>query len=415
MSGTTAACAPTPPPPPPPPPGTSSGTANVWVDTNGGSCVRQSTPGAYVDAQACGSFNAAYALASPGDTVLIKGGTYTAFQDIQYRSIGTQPVLMQVAPNDTVTLDNGMTIRTHDLILEGGSTVGVNEPDRILVYGAVGSESAVDFGRGNNSTNVKNVVVENVHTRDVYYDDATSNNTVRYSEIGPSDFGGNGNLCADLIVTGRTFNPVIEYNVIHDNKSTGCGGAHIDALDLNVVNGVIRGNRIWWCGTQCIFSGDSGSMLIENNMIEETNACGSGCDGPQELAVMGDVVFRYNTIEGDDGYGRDPDRPGNATVYGNVFLTKYGCAGGGAVKVSYDNNVFPPGSSNCGTNAKFCVPRLASTGNLFTNVDQQADFHLASNDTCALGAGKASAYPAQDFDATSRPQGGAVDDGADER
>ena len=182
------------------------------------------------------------------------------------------------------------------------------------------------------------------------------------------------------------------------------------------MNGVIRGNRIWWCGTQCIFSGDPGSMLIENNMIEETNACGSGCDGPQELAVMGDVVFRYNTIEGDDGYGRDPDRPGNATVYGNVFLTKYRAAPAAARSRSATTTTCSrPGAVNCGTNAKFCVPRLASTGNLFTNVDQQADYHLASNDTCALGAGKASAYPAQDFDATSRPQGGAVDDGADER
>ena len=143
---------------------------------------------------------------------------------------------------------------------------------------------------------------------------------------------------------------MIEYNQIHDNKSTGCNGAHIDALDLNVTNGIIRGNRIWWCGTQCIFSGDPGSMLIENNMIEETNACGSGCDGPQELAVMGTVTFRYNTIEGDDGYGRDPDRPGNAEVYGNIFLSNHGagCGGSGAVKTNFHDNVFAPGSGACG-------------------------------------------------------------------
>ena len=41
-------------PPPPPPPGTG---ANLWVDTNGGSCARQATPGAWVDSQAC-SWNA---------------------------------------------------------------------------------------------------------------------------------------------------------------------------------------------------------------------------------------------------------------------------------------------------------------------------------------------------------------------
>ncbi len=316
------------------------GNGNLWVDTNGGSCTRQATAGSYVDAQACGSFNAAYAVASPGDTIYIKGGTYTAFQDIALRSIGTTPVRLQAAPNENVILDNGMTIRTHDLIFEGGGTVGVNEPDRISVYGENGSESAIDFGRGNNSPNVKGNVIEDVHTRNVYYDDDSTNDTVRYSEVGPSDFGGNGNLCADLIVTGHTFNPVIEYNQIHDNKGTGCNGAHIDALDLNVVNGIIRGNRIWWCGTQCIFSGDPSSMLIENNMIEETNACGDGCDGPQELAVMGDVTFRYNTIEGDDGYGATPT--GLATrrcTATSSSVHSGGCGGSGTVKTNFHDNV----------------------------------------------------------------------------
>ena len=46
------------------------------------------------------------------------------------------------------------------------------------------------------------------------------------------------------------------YNLIHDNIGTGCGSVHIDALDLYMVEGVIRGNRIWACGTQCIFTGD---------------------------------------------------------------------------------------------------------------------------------------------------------------
>jgi hypothetical protein len=51
-------------------------TANLWVDTNGGSCTRQSTAGNYVDAQACGSFDAAYHAANPGDLVLVQSGNY---------------------------------------------------------------------------------------------------------------------------------------------------------------------------------------------------------------------------------------------------------------------------------------------------------------------------------------------------
>src|SRR5690349_9070368 len=50
------------------------GTANVWIDQNGGTCTRQSTAGSYVDAAAC-SRDGAEAVWQRGDTVLVKGGT----------------------------------------------------------------------------------------------------------------------------------------------------------------------------------------------------------------------------------------------------------------------------------------------------------------------------------------------------
>jgi hypothetical protein len=154
-------------------------------------------------------------------------------------------------------------------------------------------------------------------------------------------------------------------------------------------------------------------MLIENNMIEETNSC-DDCRGPQELAVMGDVVVRYNTIEGADGYGL-PDRPGNAIVYGNIFLDSYDtCLGGRNVTVTYSNNVYGAGSKGCGPRRKSCTPRLAD-GSLYRNVDRKADYHLYPTDTCAIGAGDPDRHPALDLDRASRPQGGKVDAGADER
>ena len=51
-------------------------TANLWVDTNGGSCTRQATAGAYIDAQACSTFDAAWDAATAGDTIVVKVGTY---------------------------------------------------------------------------------------------------------------------------------------------------------------------------------------------------------------------------------------------------------------------------------------------------------------------------------------------------
>jgi hypothetical protein len=50
--------------------------ANLWVDTNGGTCSRQSPASSYSDAAACGSFDAAWDAASVGDVIVVKAGTY---------------------------------------------------------------------------------------------------------------------------------------------------------------------------------------------------------------------------------------------------------------------------------------------------------------------------------------------------
>jgi len=71
VSESTTACQASPPP-------SGSGTAHLWVDTNGGSCARLASAGAYNDGQACGSFAAAYGAASSGDTVRVRPGTYPA-------------------------------------------------------------------------------------------------------------------------------------------------------------------------------------------------------------------------------------------------------------------------------------------------------------------------------------------------
>ena len=52
------------------------GTANVWVDPNGGSCARSSIPRGYTDIQACRNLRAAYKAAAAGDTVSIVDGFY---------------------------------------------------------------------------------------------------------------------------------------------------------------------------------------------------------------------------------------------------------------------------------------------------------------------------------------------------
>src|SRR4051794_34554797 len=53
-----------------------SGLANVWVDTNGGSCGHASSLTSWVDSSGCGSLGEACDAANAGDTVRVKNGVY---------------------------------------------------------------------------------------------------------------------------------------------------------------------------------------------------------------------------------------------------------------------------------------------------------------------------------------------------
>jgi len=52
-------------------------TANLWVDTDGGTCTRNSSPASYNSATACSSIEAALAVAATsGDVIVAKTGSY---------------------------------------------------------------------------------------------------------------------------------------------------------------------------------------------------------------------------------------------------------------------------------------------------------------------------------------------------
>jgi hypothetical protein len=96
-------------PTPTPPPSSPSG-GNVWVDGTGGTCQRASSPGAYVDAAACGSLAAAHAAAQPGDVVRVKAGSYgnqTLTLDKGSPAITFKPADGETANFGTVTFQPG--------------------------------------------------------------------------------------------------------------------------------------------------------------------------------------------------------------------------------------------------------------------------------------------------------------------
>ncbi len=64
---------------------TSTSTANLFVDTDGGSCTYFATATAYSSSQACGDLNSAFQKAAPGNKIIVEGGKYP-YVTLAYRS-----------------------------------------------------------------------------------------------------------------------------------------------------------------------------------------------------------------------------------------------------------------------------------------------------------------------------------------
>ena len=251
------------------------GLANAWVDIRGGSCSRSASPAGYRNGQACGSLDSAYQVARPGDLILVKGGAYGP-QSIENREnlpIGSTPIVFEPAPGEKVSFANGLAVFSHDVTVDGGDTLGVDELDRFtVVNGGVGvcfGSGGGDWCGGNASPGVndRNNVIENLHAESAFFN--AWGTTLRNSDIGPLNVcdGRSDDLIKGWWVGADETNPIhdlrIEYNLIHDNVKQGCtSDAHNDAIQYEGVGTIIRGNRIWNCGTQCIFEGASNTPPI---------------------------------------------------------------------------------------------------------------------------------------------------------
>jgi hypothetical protein len=410
-----------------------SDTANIWIDSSGGSCARSATPAAYSDAAACGSLSAAWTAAQGGDTILIKGGPsgspvlYTAAQSISGTKSST--VTIKSTPGEDAWF-------TNDLSISGASNVVINDERPVTCSGAACSNigrglvfGTIEGGGGSSNINLTNVdvycedrapwalSVEGTCSVTTHFGSGVMNGfTMKGGSIGPavSGFGGDTNK---VDCGGPTTCQNITWDgvYVHDFRKLGPADGHQEFFKFdNGANITVKNSRLINCpgcnSTAIALYGTNGpltNVTIEQNIIDAPNS------GPCIDQGYNNTPLNYRIAYNSCGAAEiviNGTNPTNLQMVGNIAV-KVGSSACPSGSVRYNVwYVWPTFSPNttCGS------PRVstADTGTGIYVDPAGNDYHLKAGSP-AIGAGDPADCPAFDIDGDPRPVG-ACDAGADE-
>lgn len=339
-----------------PPPG--PGTANLWVDTNGGNCLRKATAASYVDVDACATLNAAYAAASAGDTVLVKAGTYGS-QTIGQNTTGGKEIATRVtfdeAPGETVTLGT--------LYLGDGQN-GVRGPG-FLTMSNFAATHIVMWGYTNDIT-LNNFAVKRVQGY------GAQNIVIDGFDVGPCIAPAQIPDCSSKMDVDANWSPVqvpsnwtISDSKFHDAESTDLANVHAECFFIRGGSGLtFERNHFYNCHIYDIFVQESSfstpsNVTIQNNWFDApfNNQARTSRDFRaiafgSSVANWTNFLIRYNSFyssqvqENDNGTSQAYT---NFRIVGNVMASCSSYA-----SITYDYNVFNS-ATGCGTNKRTSV------------------------------------------------------------
>jgi hypothetical protein len=371
--------------------------ANLWIDTTGGTCTRQSTAGAWVDAQGCGSMQAALTAAQGGDAIIMKDGTYGA----QTLATGEKASMV------TITAEDYRQVFVGQLESDVGN---------VTVSGVTGAGSGASLSDLRLVVRTgKTFILDGFKGGSVWLD---SNNIV----IERGDFCNGGISTSGESDCMQWWNGVtnitLKNSILHDWTTANDTTNHNDFIQVfpSGSNLDIDGN-IFDNGPTSIIQMGGGAfsnVTFENNYFGLVNHCGN-LASDSSTTRSGFLRFRnnvYGSLCGTYGFN-DGSTTGTYTIdiSGNIYLTTATtCSQHQAVSGGF--NVFPTSASaTCGTNPKKCTPTFL---NGTPSAANGFDIRLSPSDTCAKDAGNASSFAPVDFFGTARPLGIAPDAGADE-
>jgi chitodextrinase len=368
--------------------------------------------------QPCVSFNRAYIVASPGDTVEVAGGNY-GNQSMSYDSTKTSNEDIVFRPADGATVNVGVF------------DMGTNKtegPRHITLNG---------FGFKISSLKPKHAQDLTFINLDVGDTQLSSSQDISYvgGDYGPRINGTNnvGTCGGDLSECGspvsgntRAARVIFDGVYFHDYLVTNYelplpNGFHSECIqtavgpgisDLTIRNSIFQNCQDFGMRLEGVTGG-----LIENNFIDdpflrvvgqESATCSPNCPrGGNSIVIdnrttADNVIVRYNTALG----GISHQLPGGVLM-GNIGR-KTSCYNPQGNVYSY--NIWS-GAACSATDKQTDIFALLVDSD---PSDGTMDLHLKAG-TVAIGAGDPVIFPSTDIDGQSRPQGATADAGADER
>lgn len=413
--------------------------ANAFVNTDvtGDICTRSSTPKTFEEAEAanelCGTLDAAYDVASCGDTVLIKGGTYGNQVIEGDRTCGSGT--WTVAASKGVTMTGGvlMEVASGESATFGDVDFHADWLEFSLGDGAllkIDDDNGIDNGAGNATT--ANVIIRGVDMNDMYFNGAASsesnqmdNIAIVDSRVGP--WPPKCALCAEPVYMqgctcggfGGTIGTDIVFDGVywHDIESPGGVDPHVEALRIDGgYDGVtVRNSDFWdnvWTNTGTVLHTNAGGAADPRNVSFINNYFGT--NGPSFYTIVQGSPTCTNLTVAYNTFLEEPFQPG-CTHTGTKHVGNLGpkadatCYSG----VTSLKNVWQHSSSTaCGTDT-WVNGTAGATDALGLGGTNGFDLQ---NGSVAEEAGETTNCPALDHGGEARPNGGTnCDAGADER